>query len=342
MSSKKINIVVAGATGYVGLELVKILCSHPKINIKYLCAQKNIGKQIKFFDKRIKKKLPKISNIKYVKWENIDLLFTSLPTGSSQTLLNNVAKYSKLKIIDLSADFRLKDKKKFKEFYSLKHKAPHLIKKSIYSLTEFVKDKIKNYQIIACPGCYPTSIQLPLIPLLKKGLIKKNDIIIDSKSGYSGAGKNLKSKFTHKNLYSSIHPYGIYKHRHTSEIDQEFSKISKSKIEYTFTPHLIPTFRGMLSSIYVQPKNNISIFKIFKELKNYHKKNKFIKILPLNKVVGTENVLNTNFCEISVCQLKNNRILIISALDNLVKGAAGQAIQNMNIIFNYKENLGIK
>tara|TARA_B100001996_G_scaffold371480_1_gene346860 strand:- start:75 stop:1106 length:1032 start_codon:yes stop_codon:yes gene_type:complete len=343
MSSKKINIVIAGATGYVGLDLVKILSSHPKANIKHLCAQKKLGKKIQFFDNRIKKKLPKISHLRQVNWNNIDVLFTSLPTGASQILSKELFKYKKLKIIDLSADFRLSDKIKFKEFYSKNHKATNLLKYSIYSLSEFVKEKIKNYKIIACPGCYPTSIQLPLIPLLKKGLIKKNDIIIDSKSGYSGAGKNLKKKFSHKNLYSSIHAYGIYKHRHTSEIDQEFSKISKSKINYTFTPHLIPTFRGMLSSIYVEPKNKVSTREIENELKRYHKRNYFVKILPSGKDLGTENVLNTNFCEISICKLKEkNRILILSAIDNLVKGAAGQAVQNMNIIFDFKENLGLK
>jgi len=343
MSSKKINIAVAGSTGYVGLDLVNILSHHPKVNIKYLCAQKNIGKKIQFFDKRIKKKLPKISNLKEVDWNGIDLLFTSLPTGSSQILAKKLFKYKKLRIIDLAADFRISDKKKFKEFYSKKHKASKLLKHSIYSLSEFVKKKIKSYKIIACPGCYPTSIQIPLIPLLKKRFIKKDDIIIDSKSGYSGAGKNLKKKFPHKNIYSSIHAYGIYKHRHRSEIDQEFSKISKSKIKYIFTPHLIPTFRGMLSSIYVEPKKNVTIKKIHNELKKYHNKNYFVKILPLNKDLGTENVINTNFCEISICKLKEkNRILILSAIDNLFKGAAGQAVQNMNIIFNFKENLGLK
>ena len=182
-----------------------------------------------------------------------------------------------------------------------------------------------------------------MIPLLSKNLIKKNDIIIDSKSGYSGAGKNLKKKFPHKNIYSSIHAYGIFKHRHQSEIDQEFSKVSKLKIRYIFTPHLIPTFRGMLSSIYVQANKGVTIKKIYNELKKVHKKNYFIKILPVNKDLGTENVINTNFCEVSICKLKEkNRILILSAIDNLVKGASGQAVQNMNIIFGFRENLGLK
>ena len=337
----KLNVLIAGSTGYIGVQLINLLIKHRYIKIKYLCGNNSVGKKISYYDKSLKdKKLPRIVKFNPKFLNEIDVIFTALPNGEAQEISKKLLSNNTL--IDLAADFRLSNKEKFKKFYSKSHKSPQLLKKSIYSLSEFVKKNINKYKIIACPGCYPTSIQIPLIPLLKKNLIKKNDIIIDSKSGYSGAGKNLKKKFPHKNIYSSIHAYGTYKHRHTSELDQEFSKISKSKIEYTFTPHLIPTFRGMLSSIYVQPKNNISIFKIFKELKNYHKKNKFIKILPLNKVVGTENVLNTNFCEISVCQLKNNRILIISALDNLVKGAAGQAIQNMNIIFNYKENLGIK
>ena len=343
MSLKKINVVVAGATGYVGLDLVKILSVHPRVRIKYLCAQKKIGKKIQFFDKRIKKKLPKISTLKKVFWPEVDILFTSLPSGEAQKITKDLFKYKHLKIIDLSADFRLNKKSEYKKFYFTKHKAPKLLKYSLYSLSEYVKRDIKKYRIIACPGCYPTSIQIPLIPLLSKKFIKKDSIIIDSKSGYSGAGKNLKKKFKHKNLFSSIHAYGIYKHRHQSEINQEFSRISKQKINYIFVPHLIPTFRGMLSSIYVELKKGVTIKKIYNELKKIHKNNYFIKILPINKKLGTENVINTNFCEISICNLKQkNRILILSAIDNLIKGAGGQAVQNMNIIFGFKESLGLK
>ncbi len=342
MSIKKINIAIAGATGYVGLDLIKFLSNHPKVRIRYLCAQKNIGKKVQFFDRRIKKKLPKISNLNSINWNEIDILFTALPAGQSQ-ILSKRLKNKKIKIIDLSADFRLNNKHIYKKFYNIKHKAPDLIKKSIYSVSEFAKKKLKNYKIISCPGCYPTSIQLPLIPLIEMKLIKKNNIIIDSKSGYSGAGKNLENKFNHKNIYSSIKAYGIFKHRHTSEIDQELNKVSKSKISYIFVPHLIPTFRGMLSSLYLELKAGVSIKKIHKELKKYHKNNYFIKILPMNKNLGTENVMNTNFCEISICKLKEkNKILILSAIDNLVKGAGGQAIQNMNIVSGFKENIGLK
>ncbi len=342
-SLKKINVVIAGATGYVGLDLINILAKHPKVNIKNLCAQKNIGKKIQSFDKRIKKKLPKISKLKNVKWENINVLFLSLPNGESQKLIKELIKYKNLKFIDLSADFRLKNAKIYKKFYGLEHKAKDLIKISNYSVSEFLKNKIKKSKIIACPGCYPTSIQLPLIPLLNKKLIKKNNIIIDSKSGYSGAGKNLEKKFKHKNLYNAIHPYGISKHRHLSEIDQELCKAALTKVNYVFTPHLIPTFRGLLSAIYVEKEEGVSIKRVHRELIKFYKKDFFIKIAKLNKNIGTENVINTNFCEISVCKINlKNKILVLSAIDNLIKGAGGQAIQNMNLVFGFKESLGLK
>ena len=343
MSQSKINIAVAGATGYVGLDLVYYLSKHPNVIITYLCAQKNVGSNITKFDKRIKKKLPKITNLKNVNWNKVNLLYLSLPNGESQKLTKKLFKYDHLKFIDLSADFRIEDAKKYKEWYSLNHKSKHLIKNSIYSIPEFSKDKIKNFRIIANPGCYPTSIQLPLIPLLKKNLIETNNIIIDSKSGFSGAGKNYKSKFTHKNINKSIFAYGIEKHRHMSELDQQFKKVSKEKIEYTFNPHLLPTFRGILSSIYIKSKKNITIKNIYNELKIFHAKNSFIKILKINTPIGSGNVLNTNNCEISVCKTRyKNKIVIFCAIDNLVKGASGQAIQNMNLLYKFQEKLGLK
>ncbi|MBA1339659.1 MAG: N-acetyl-gamma-glutamyl-phosphate reductase [Pelagibacterales bacterium] len=343
MSLKKINVAIAGATGYVGLDLIYLISKHPKVNIISLCAQKNLGKNIQFFDKRIKKKLPKIGSLKNVNWKKIDLLFLSLPNGEAQKLITRLSCLRNLKFIDLSADFRIEDKNLYKNWYNINHNASKLINKSIYSISEFVKKKINNYKIISNPGCYPTSIQLPLIPLIKKRLIRLDNIIIDSKSGYSGAGKNYKKKFQHKHIEQNIHAYGIKKHRHMSELDQEFNKITKHKIQYTFNPHLLPMFRGILSSIYLETKKDINIKKIYSELKKSHKKNYFIKILPINSQLGTSNVLNTNCCEISVCETRyKNRIVIFSALDNLIKGASGQAIQNMNLLFNLRENLGLK
>jgi N-acetyl-gamma-glutamyl-phosphate reductase len=343
MSQNKINAVVAGATGYVGLDLVYYLSRHPKVNISYLCAQKNIGKNIKYFDKRIIKKLPKTSDLKNVKWSNVDLLFLSLPNGEAQKIIKKLFHYNHLKFIDLSADFRINDSNKYKNWYSIKHNAKNLIDKSIYSIPEFTKKKIKDFRIISNPGCYPTSIQLPLLPLLKKSLLNTNNIIIDSKSGYSGAGKNYKKKFKHKNFYTSIFAYAIEKHRHMSELDQEFKKYSKNNVKYIFNPHLLPAFRGILSSIYLETKKNIRIEQIHSTLKKFYFKNKFVNLKKINTPIGNGNVLNTNNCEISVCKTRHkNKIVIFSAIDNLVKGASGQAVQNMNLIYNFKESLGLK
>ena len=343
MSQKKINVVIAGATGYVGLDLVFYLSKHPNVKISHLCAQKNLGKNINFFDKRIKKKLPQISNLKNVDWNNVDLLFLSLPNGEAQKIVKNLYNFQNLKFIDLSADFRIENASKYKKWYSLNHKAKKLIKKSIYSIPEFTKKKIRKFRIVANPGCYPTSIQLVLLPLLNKSLIRSERIIIDSKSGYSGAGKNFRDKFSHKNFYESIFAYGIEKHRHMSELDQEFKKIYKKNIEYTFNPHLLPTFRGILSSIYLETNKKITIKKIYSELKRFHFKNKFISIKKINSPIGNGDVLNTNNCEISICKTRHsNKLVIFSAIDNLVKGASGQAVQNMNLMYNFKENLGLK
>ena len=343
MSQKKINVVVAGATGYVGLDLVLYLSKHQNVNIAYLCARKNLGKNINFFDKRIKKELPKISSLKKVIWSKVDLVFLSLPNGEAQKIVKSLYSLKHLKFIDLSADFRIEDSKEYKKWYSINHNATNLISKSIYSIPEFTKKNIKDFRIIANPGCYPTSIQLVLLPLLKKSLINISNITIDSKSGYSGAGKNYKSKFTHNLFYESIFAYGIEKHRHMSELDQEFKKHTKGNIKYTFNPHLLPTFRGILSSIYIETKNNISIKKIYETLKKFHSKNKFIFINRINTPMGNGNVLNTNNCEISICKTRyENKLVIFSAIDNLVKGASGQAIQNMNLVYGFKENLGLK
>ena len=253
----------------------------------------------------------------------------------------NLKKHNTL--IDLSADFRLKNAKTYLKYYKIKHTAINNIKKSIYALPEIKDKKIKNFKIIGCPGCYPTSILLPLIPLLKSNIISSKNIIIDSKSGYSGAGRGVHKKFKNKNLYESLSAYGIKTHRHNSEIQQEFDIETGKKVEFTFTPHLSPMFRGILSTIYcnVTKKNNIN--SIINYLKNFYKKNQFIKILEIDKVLSTNDVINTNNCHISVCKTKHkNRVIILTAIDNLIKGGAGQAVQNMNIKFNFSLNEGLK
>ncbi len=340
----KIKIAVIGATGYTGLDLVLLLTKHPKVEIVKLVATKNLGKNISFFDKRIKKKLPKLSSINNIKWEKLDLVFLSLPNGQAQKLIKKIFyKYKNLKFIDLSADFRIKDSNIYKKNYGIKHCAKKLLKHSIYSVSEFSKKKIQKFRIISNPGCYPTSIFLPLIPIINKNLIKINELTIDSKSGYSGAGKNFEKKFSHRNLYESTYAYSTKNHRHICEIDQELLKQTKKSINFTFNPHLLPTFRGILSSVYLNLKRDVTPKKVRESLVKFYKKSKFIKILKLNSQIGTGNVINTNNCEISICETRIKRkIVVFSAIDNLIKGASGQAVQNMNLIFKFPENMGLK
>ena len=339
----KISIAIIGATGYTGLDLVYILSKHPRVKIKYLCATKNLGKKISFFDKRIKKKLPEISSIKKVNWMNLDLVFLSLPNGEAQKLVKKIYFRNKnLKFIDLSADFRISDTRIFKKNYNFKHKAKDLIKDSLYPMPELNNQKIDKFRIISNPGCYPTSIQLPLVPLFKRNLLKTNNITIDSKSGYSGAGKNLKKKFYHKNLFSSTFAYDTKNHRHICEIDQQLSKYTKKKINFSFNPYLLPTFRGILSSIYVEARRGKTGNILRNSLIKYYKNSKFVKILKLNSPLGSGNVLNTNNCEISICETRiNNKFVIFSAIDNLIKGASGQAVQNMNLLYKFPEHQGL-
>tara|TARA_Y100000310_G_scaffold315145_1_gene365379 strand:+ start:419 stop:1453 length:1035 start_codon:yes stop_codon:yes gene_type:complete len=336
-----LNIAIAGATGYVGLELIKILSRHSKAKILYLCANKSVGKKIYNFDKKIvKKNLPKISRIKKIDWNRINILFTALPNGKAQKIAKILPQH--VKLIDLSGDFRLKDSKLYKKWYGKNHNCKELINKSIYAITEFSRNHLSKYSIISCPGCYPTSVQIPLIPLIQKKMINVKNIIIDSKSGYSGAGRNAKNKFKFTNIYDSVSAYGVGSHKHMAEIDQELSRISKKKVKVFFTPHLIPMFRGILSTIYLETCDKNSAIKIHKFLKNYHKQNFFVKIAKFNTPISTGEVMNTNYCNISVCKnRKDNKIIIISAIDNLIKGASGQAVQNMNVAFKYKETMGL-
>ena len=338
----KLNVLVAGSTGYIGVQLIKLLVKHKYIKIKYLCGNSSTGKKISNYDKSISlKKLPKIVkfNKKYLK--EVDVIFTALPNGEAQIISKSLNNNNIL--IDLSADFRLQKSSDYLKWYKHKHKAVHNIKKSIYALPEIIGDKIKNYKIISCPGCYPTSILLPLIPLLKEKLIKKDNIIIDSKSGYSGAGRAVHKKYKNKNLYESLSAYGVGFHRHNSEIEEMLKKFTKGNFRFNFTPHLTPMFRGILSTIYVDLTKKSSQLKIIRNLSKYYKKSDFINILNKDKLISTNDVINTNNCYISVCKTKNkNKIIILSAIDNLIKGGAGQAVQNLNLKYDFPKKTGLQ
>jgi len=338
----KLNVLIAGSTGYIGIQLVKLLLNHSKIDIKYLCGNSSVGKDISIFDKKLKnRKLPKIIKFKNDLLKEIDIIFTALPNGEAQLISKKLD--SRNTLIDLAADFRLNNSTNYKKWYKKKHKAPDLIKKSIYALPELSGKKIKNYKIISCPGCYPTSILIPLVPLIKKNYINRNRILIDSKSGYSGAGRGVHKKYKNKNLYESLSAYGIGFHRHNSEIEQELRKHTKGKFEFVFTPHLSPMFRGILSTIYVDINKERTINSIYKELVRFYKRSKFVKINKMNSLVSTNDVINTNNCIISVCKSKyKDKAIILSTIDNLIKGGAGQAVQNMNILKDFNPSEGLK
>ena len=331
----KLNALVAGSTGYIGVQLIKLLVKHKYINIKYLCGNTSVGKKISYYDNSLlNKKLPKIVKFNKNLLKEIDIIFTALPNGEAQDISKYLTK--NITLIDLAADFRLEKKSDYLKWYKQKHRAKNLIKKSIYSLPEINGKELNKYQIISCPGCYPTSILLPLVPLFESNLVKVRNIIIDSKSGYSGAGRGVHKKYKDKNLYESLSAYGVGFHRHNSEIDQMLKKYTKKKIDFSFTPHLTPMFRGILSTIYIDLANGVTQTNIINKLTKFYRKDNFVKILKPNTLISTNDVINTNNCHISVCKSKyKNKIIILSAIDNLIKGGAGQAIQNLNMKFNF-------
>ena len=338
----KLNALVAGSTGYIGVQLIKLLIKHKYINIKYLCGNTSVGKKISNYDKSLSNKdLPKIIKFNKKLLKDIDIIFTALPNGGAQDISKHLTK--NITLIDLAADFRLEKASDYLKSYKQKHRASNLIKKSLYTLPEINGKELKKYQIISCPGCYPTSILLPLIPLFKDKLIKVKNIIMDSKSGYSGAGRSVHKKYKNKNLYESLSAYGVGFHRHNSEIDQMLRKFTNKKINFNFTPHLMPMFRGILSTIYLDLENNVTQSKVIKKLLDFYRKDNFVKILKADSLVSTNDVINTNNCHISVCKTKyKNKIIILSAIDNLIKGGAGQAVQNLNIKFNFPLNTGLE
>ena len=337
----KLNVLIAGSTGYIGIQLVKLLLKHKYIKIKYLCGNTSVGKKISVFDKSlINKKLPKVIKFNKKYLNDVDIIFTALPNGEAQEISNSLK--PKNILIDLAADFRLEKASDYLKWYKQKHKSIKNIKKSIYALPEIIGKKVKNFNIISCPGCYPTSILLPLIPLIQKNLIKVDNILIDSKSGYSGAGRGVHKKYKNKNLYESLSAYGVGFHRHNSEIEQTLSKYTKKKLVFNFTPHLTPMFRGILSTIYIDAKKGISQNDIRDVLKKFYKKDPFIKVFKNDSYLSTNDVINSNNCHLSVCKTKNkNKLIILSSIDNLIKGGSGQGVQNMNLKFGFPIKTGL-
>lgn len=337
-----IKVGIAGASGYTGVELVKLISNHPKAKLCSITSNSykdksltDIFPSMKGFENLICEDLdiPTIS-------QKIDVMFLALPPKVSMRHVPSLLEH-KIKVIDLSADYRFADAAKYESAYQ-EHTSKHLLKQSVYGLSEIYRDQIKTSSLVGNPGCYPTSILLPLIPLLKEGLIKSEGIISDSKSGVSGAGRSLSLTTHFCETNESFTAYKVGNHRHTPEINEILSIQSKQKVEITFVPHLLPLTRGMLSTIYAQALGDITEDKIRKTLNSYYEKEFFVSILDKNLYPAISHVRGTNRCDIGFhFDETTKKIIIISAIDNILKGAAGQAVQNMNILFGLDDHLGL-
>ena len=330
-----LNVCIFGVSGYTGSKLLYYLDKHKRINLHGVFGSSTLGKKLgDLFENLNKYNEIKISNYKDFDFSKTDLIFSCLPNGKLQKeIIKNLD--PKISIIDLSGDFRLNSKAKYQEFYNLSHKSHALKEKFCYGLSEVYRKKIKQSKFISNPGCYPTSILLPLIPLIKEKKLSIKDVIIDSKSGISGAGKQPRVENLFSEISGNFFSYGIESHKHYPEIEQEVRLINK-KVSFTFVPHVLPIITGIQSTIYLEKEVNEKDY--YKIIKNFYIDEPFVKIYSDNKVPQVKEVQNTNNIAINLfSDYSKKKIVIVSCIDNLVKGAAGQAIQNMNIMFDFEE-----
>jgi len=341
--NKKINAVIIGASGYTGAELVRLLAFHPNVEISALVAESNAGKKMaELYPHFSMLDLPATIALKKVKWKNVDVAFCCLPHGTSQQVITKLPK--DIKIIDLSADFRLEDPKHYEKWYGHKHRAPKLQKEAVYALTELKRERIKKARIIANPGCYTTTSLLPLIPLLESGRIRPDSsIIIDAKSGITGAGRSAKTANLFAEVNENVKPYSIGGHRHVAEIEQELSKAANKDIIVTFTPQVVPMNRGIVATIYVDMHKKTDAAGLKEVLAEQYKNEYFVHVADGDYVPTARDVVGSNHAMMNVfADRVKGRAIIVSVTDNLLKGASGQAVQNMNLIFGLDEKTGLE
>jgi N-acetyl-gamma-glutamyl-phosphate reductase len=342
----KAKIGVLGASGYTGAELVRLLLRHPHAELALLTADRRAGKPMaEVFPQFSPYALPALTAIEAADWSalSLDLAFCALPHGTTQKVIKDLmARAPNTKVVDLSADFRLADPAAYARWYGHDHFAPELQKAAVYGLTEIYRTEIKTARLVANPGCYTTCAELPLIPLLKARAIDPDEIVIDAKSGMTGAGRTAREEMLFSEVSEGFHAYGVGHHRHMSELDQEFSKAAGRDVVVTFTPHLVPMNRGILSTIYVRglktsPQDLHAIL-----LESYANE-PFVHVLQFGAVPQTRHVRGSNMTFIGVAADRiAGRAIIGSALDNLTKGASGQAVQNMNVMLGFPEATGLE
>ena len=338
-----LNIAIVGASGYTGLELLRILHCHPEVAVTCLTSEQSAGKRISDVFPTLRGRCELIlENLEPVRVaEKADIIFTALPHKAAMEVVPTFLKLGK-QVIDLSADYRLTDPEVYGAWYE-PHLNPANLKRAVYGLPEIRRSKIKGAKLVANPGCYPTSIILALAPLLKKGLIHTQSIIADSASGVTGAGRSAKVDSLYCEVNEGYKAYAVGGvHRHTPEIEQELSLLAGEKLRITFTPHLVPMDRGILSTVYAAP-HKVATEKLVKLYEDFYDGEPFVRVLPQGSLPSTAFVRGSNFCDIApVVDPRTGRIIIVSAIDNLVKGASGQAVQNMNIVCGLPETMGLE
>jgi len=339
-----IKAAICGGSGYTGAELLRILSGHPDVEITTVTSEKSAGK-------RVADLFPHLHKYSYLIYEPLDkekilnkadVFFMALPHAASQEAVDYFFKKGK-KVIDLSADYRLSDPAVYEEWYKTTHNYADTLKNAVYGLPELHREKIKQSSLIANPGCYPTSAILGLYPAMKEGIIDIENIIVDSKSGTSGAGRKADVGFSYCEVNEGFKAYGIAVHRHTPEIEQELSGIAGRKITLNFTPHLVPMDRGIISTMYGKMLRKAETADMLSVYKKYYDAEPFVNVLDEGVYPNAKNVRGSNYCEIGIrVNKRTNTLIIVSAIDNLVKGASGQAIQNMNIIMGFKETTALE
>ncbi len=343
MSTKK-KIGILGASGYTGADAVRLLARHPNAELTALTANTHAGKAMsEVFPHFFMLDLPKLVEWEKVDWSKLDAVFCGLPHGTTQEIIAAVlAANPAIKILDMSADFRLRDMDVYAQWYGHEHRAPKLQGEAVYGLTEFYREKITAARLVACPGCYPTAALLALVPIARAKLIDVNDIVIDAKSGVTGAGRGLKQNTLFSESGEGLSPYSVGTHRHSPEIEQEIGVAAGAAVTVNFTPHLIPMSRGEFCTAYVK-LDGASPDDLRAALTEAYKDEPFVHVAKKGVLPQTQNVRGSNYVQIGVFADRiKNRAIVMSTLDNLVKGSAGQAIQNMNLMLGFPETTGLE
>ena len=338
----KTRVGIIGATGYTGVELLRLLLRHPQVEVTALTSQKYAGIPIaQVFPSLMKHLQLKCEELNVDQISNkADFIFTAVPHKTAMEVVPLFRRQGK-RVVDLSADFRFRDAVVYEKWYQ-KHTSPDLLPESVYGLPELHREKIRSAKIVGNPGCYPTGALIGLIPLVKQQMISAENIVVDSKSGVSGAGRDVVLESLFCEVNEGVKAYKIFAHRHTPEIDHELSQLARKEVNVTFVPHLIPMDRGILSTLHVRLAKKLKTEELLALFQEGYREEPFIRVYPKGKFPGTKDVRGSNFCDIgAVASEDGNRAVIVTAIDNVVKGASGEAVQNMNLMLGFPETAGL-